>query len=53
LLSILDAYEKNPFSRIPVGTIEAIRRETAIELARSDRIRMEDAQSYSKAKNIT
>ncbi|EAR93059.2 zinc carboxypeptidase family protein (macronuclear) [Tetrahymena thermophila SB210] len=55
LISLLDVYEKNPYSRIAntsYSNIENIRKETAAEVARSDRIRQEDAQSYSKAKNI-
>jgi hypothetical protein len=44
LVSILDIFEKNPYSRIPntpYKTIESVRKETAFECARIDRFRLD------------
>lgn len=40
------------YQHLQYNNVESLRKETAIEVARTDRMRQEDAQSYSKAKNI-
>ena len=52
LISVLDIFEKNPYSRIPLSqykNMETLRRETGWETVRTDRFRREPG-SHQKAR---
>jgi hypothetical protein len=53
VVTILDVFEKNPFSKVGLPpafkTMEIIRRETAFEVARNEKFRIE-ANSMKKAR---